>query len=190
MKYRQPLGVTDPNAPHVNGDIALGQRGSRPDARAWNAVQLEIQNAIDGAGLTPDHDDNTQLLQAMMLLGSAEDIVNQNNTFTKAQRGVQLDVPSAEIITLNFNDANNFSINPINVNFQLANPTNQVAGQSGIITTVMGATAGRLIDWGSHFKFVRGEKPQLTAAAGARDTFAYYVAAAGHIHVNKMQALS
>ena len=34
MKYTQPYGVSDPNAPYVNGDPSIAQKGLNPAGRS------------------------------------------------------------------------------------------------------------------------------------------------------------
>jgi hypothetical protein len=54
MRYQQPYGVSDPNAPYINGDPSIGRRGSIPPAAAFEEPMREIINVITGAGLTPN----------------------------------------------------------------------------------------------------------------------------------------
>jgi hypothetical protein len=75
--------------------------------------------------------------------------------------------------------ANNFS-HTTTENTTLANPSNIVAGQSGIIVITQGATA-RTMAFGSYWKFPSGTAPSLTTTAGAVDVLAYYVDSATRI---------
>lgn len=65
MKYNQPYGITDPLAPYVNGNPALGVQGSIPPAAAIEYPQREILAVIESAGLVPSNSDLTQVLQAL-----------------------------------------------------------------------------------------------------------------------------
>lgn len=65
MKYNQPYGVTDPQAPYVNGNPALGVQGSIPPASSIEYPQREILAVIESAGIVPSNSDLTQLLQAL-----------------------------------------------------------------------------------------------------------------------------
>ena len=67
MKYVQPYGVSDPQAPYVNGDPSIGRKGSIPPAAAFENTQREIVNAITKAGLTPTDTDLGQLWKAMQV---------------------------------------------------------------------------------------------------------------------------
>ncbi len=79
MKYQPPFkpGATpaepgihndDADAPYVNGNAETGVEGSVPPAEGWEHPQREILKVITEAGLTPDHEDLTQLWQALQLL--------------------------------------------------------------------------------------------------------------------------
>lgn len=67
MKYRQPYGVSDPDAPYVDRSTPGATSGSRPPGKAIEHTQREIVNAILSAGLTPDGNDVTQLAKAIDL---------------------------------------------------------------------------------------------------------------------------
>jgi hypothetical protein len=62
MKYNQPYGVSDPNAPYINGDPSVGQPGSIPPAASIEYPQREIVNFITDTNLTaPSNSDLRQL---------------------------------------------------------------------------------------------------------------------------------
>ena len=65
MKKYPPLGETNPDAPYKNADVTTGEKGSHPDAKAFEAMMLEIINAIKKAGYTPE-DRNDQLGDAIL----------------------------------------------------------------------------------------------------------------------------
>jgi hypothetical protein len=65
MKYWQPYGITDPDAPYINGDPSIGRAGSIPPAGAFEQDQREIVNTIIGAAMTPTETDVRQLLVAV-----------------------------------------------------------------------------------------------------------------------------
>lgn len=99
---------------------------------------------------------------------------NQVQSFTKAQRGSVVAITYASTMTPDFATSNNFSI-AMTGNATLANPTNLVAGQSGVITISQDATGSRTLAYGSYFKFASGAAPTLSTSANAVDDFAYYV---------------
>jgi len=67
MKYNQPYGVSDPNAPYINGDPSIGQAGSIPPAASIEYPQREIVNFISDSGLTPDNSDLHQLSKSVQI---------------------------------------------------------------------------------------------------------------------------
>lgn len=95
-------------------------------------------------------------------------------TFTVAQRGAVVALTDGATITPDFAAANNFSVT-LAGNRTLANPTNLVAGQSGVIKVTQDATGGRTLAFGSHWDFAAGTAPTLTTTANAVDILAYYV---------------
>lgn len=82
-------------------------------------------------------------------------------------------------ITPDFAAGRNFTVT-LGGNRALANPSNQVAGQSGVIIIKQDGTGNRTLSWGSAFKFAGGA-PTLSTAANSVDSVAYYVEAAGTI---------
>jgi hypothetical protein len=95
-------------------------------------------------------------------------------SFTAAQRGSVSALTDGATITPNFAVANNFSVT-LGGNRTLANPTNLVAGQSGVIKLTQDGTGGRTLAFGSYWDFAAGTAPTLTTAANAVDILAYYV---------------
>lgn len=79
-------------------------------------------------------------------------------------------------ITLDFSTANNFSFTlNANATNTLANPTNLVAGQSGIIYISQDATGSRLLSFGSSWKFPGGSTPVISSTANVTDAIIYTV---------------
>lgn len=105
------------------------------------------------------------------------------NTWTAGQRGAVTALAAGATVTPDFAASNNFSLTA-NQNFTLANPTNLVAGQSGIIAITQDATGSRVISWGSYFKAAGGTKPVLTTTASAVDYISYYVESATRVFVS------
>jgi hypothetical protein len=81
MQYHAPYGVTDTNAPYINGDPSVGRAGSIPPAESIEYPQREIVNLIADAGLAaPDDSDLHQLSRSVqsMLLISDDDAGTAN----------------------------------------------------------------------------------------------------------------
>jgi len=106
-------------------------------------------------------------------------------TFSVAQRGAVVALTDGATITPDFAAGNNYSIT-LGGNRTLANPTNIVAGQSGVITVTQDGTGGRTLAFGSYFKFAAGAAPTLTTTAAAVDDLAYYVESATRIVVKAL----
>jgi hypothetical protein len=94
-------------------------------------------------------------------------------SFSVAQRGTVSALTDGSTITPDFAAANNFSVT-LGGNRTLANPTNLVAGQSGVIVITQDGTGSRTLAYGSYFKFANGTAPSLTTTASAVDVLAYY----------------
>lgn len=95
-------------------------------------------------------------------------------TFTAAQRGGITTLTDGATITPDFAVANNFQVT-LGGNRTLANPTNLVAGQSGVIRVVQDGTGSRTLAYGSNWKFSNGTAPSLTTTAAAVDVLVYFV---------------
>lgn len=96
-------------------------------------------------------------------------------SFTAAQRGTSVTLTSGATVTPDFADGNNFDLT-LGVNATLANPTNQTAGQSGVIVITNGAYT---LAFGSYWKFPGGTAPTITQSAVS--VIAYYVESATRI---------
>jgi len=101
-------------------------------------------------------------------------VLDVTQSFSKAQRGTPSPLTDGATITPDFAAANNFSVT-LGGNRTLANPTNLVAGQSGVIVITQDGTGSRTLAYGSYFKFSAGSAPSLTTTASAVDVLAYYV---------------
>jgi len=77
-------------------------------------------------------------------------------------------------ITLDMSAGNNYAVT-LTGNATLANPTNMVAGQSGVIKITQDATGSRTLAYGSYWDFAGGTAPTLTTTANAVDILVYYV---------------
>jgi len=113
-----------------------------------------------------------------------------NNTFVKAQRG---SITALGSVSSDFRPdfaLNNFFSVTLGGSVTIANPTNQVAGQSGAITVTQDGTGSRTLSFGSDFDFAGGTAPTLTAAASSIDVLSYYVVSANNIVVDSILNVS
>ena len=102
------------------------------------------------------------------------------NTFTGAQVGSITALTDGATITPDFSANNSFSVT-LGGNRTLANPTNIVAGQSGVFIITQDGTGSRTLAYGSYFKFPGGTAPTLTTTAAAVDLIAYFVGSSTQI---------
>jgi hypothetical protein len=77
-------------------------------------------------------------------------------------------------LTLDMSAGNNYAVT-LTGNATLANPTNLVAGQSGVIKLTQDGTGSRTLAYGSNWDFPAGAAPTLTTTANAVDILVYYV---------------
>jgi len=113
--------------------------------------------------------------------------LNVAQAWSKAQRGTSIALADAANIALDLSLGNNFSVT-LAGNRTLDNPTNTVAGQSGVIVVTQDATGGRTLAYGTNYKFAGGTAPTLSTAAGAIDTLFYYVKSPTEILVSSALA--
>ena len=109
-------------------------------------------------------------------------------SFSKAQRGTVIAHGSLIANTAfrqDFSLGNMFSMT-LAGSITINNPTNQVAGQSGVITITNGGS--HTVSWGADWDFAGGTAPVITASA--TDVLSYYVTSANNITVAAVQAVS
>ena len=83
--------------------------------------------------------------------------------------------------TLDFSLADHHIVSLVG-NATLANPSTEVAGQSGSIFVEQDGTGSRTLAYGNNFKWVGGTAPTLSTAANAVDRIDYIVRATDSIH--------
>jgi hypothetical protein len=100
------------------------------------------------------------------------------NTWTKGQRGAFVALTSSSAsIAVDLNLSNNF-YHETTEDTELPIPTNAVAGQSGIIEFIQGATP-RSLTFATFWKFPGSVVPTLTQTTGYRDVLSYTINYAG-----------
>jgi hypothetical protein len=65
MKYVQPYGITDPDAPYINGDPSQAKMGSIPPAEAFEHPMRELVHIITDSSLVPDPADLEQVAKGI-----------------------------------------------------------------------------------------------------------------------------
>ena len=135
-------------------------------------VQAEVGQSIQA------HDADTAKTDAVQL-------------FTKAQRGAPVALTDASSVAVNLSLGNNFTLlctSSVGNTRQLANPTNAVAGQSGLITVTQASGGGNALTFASNYKFAggSGQAPSMTTGTGnAVDVLPYTVKSATEIIIGK-----
>jgi hypothetical protein len=81
VKYQPPHGISDPNAPYINGNPALGQQGSIPPAAVFEQPQREIVGVVEKSGFVTSDIDLLQLAKGIrsQRLNYAVDTGTANN---------------------------------------------------------------------------------------------------------------
>lgn len=65
MRYIQPYGMVDPDAPYINGDPSIARQGSIPPAEAFEHPMRELVSIIDYNMLTPTDADLEQVFKSV-----------------------------------------------------------------------------------------------------------------------------
>lgn len=139
-----------------------------PSDGSVTADKMAAGAAAANLGFTPADD------SLVMHLAGAE-------TATGAKRGAVSALGNQSgTVTLDLATSNNFSMT-LTGSSTLANPSNQVAGQGGVITITQDGTGSRTLAYGGYWKFPGGTAPTLTTTAGAVDVLAYQVESATRI---------
>ena len=122
------------------------------------------------------------------LAGANTVFTHRNSTFSVAQRGAVTDHGSLIANTTFRQDlatSNMFKMT-LAGNITVNNPTNQVAGQAGVIEVVNGGSY--TVSWGTDWDFAAGTAPTITASG--TDVLSYYVTSANNIVVDAIQNIS
>ena len=100
--------------------------------------------------------------------------LNVTQSFTKAQRGTPVALTDAATVATDLSLGNHYTLT-LGGNRTLGAPTNQTAGQSGVIVITQDGTGSRTLAYNSVWKFPSGTAPTLTTTANAVDVLCYYV---------------
>ena len=119
---------------------------------------------------------NTIRLEQIVAEVNLKAAMNENNTFTKAQRGGETALTYSTAVEINFDLNNRFSLILTADAATMSLPTNITAGQGGIIYIIQDPTGGWDLaqeDWNTVYKFL--EDYTLDETASATNVFAYEV---------------
>ena len=148
----------------INGD--LGSLSSTKLDSSTAASTYQTQAGMSSYLTTTAAGSTYQPLSGMTsyaALGTAQ-------SFTKAQRGTPVALTDAATVAVDLSLSNHFTLT-LGGNRTLGAPTNQTAGQSGVIVITNGGA--NTLAFASVWKFPGGTAPTVTASAV--DVLAYYV---------------
>jgi hypothetical protein len=152
----------------ISGLTAKGSAMSTTDQAEIN--DSGVSKSVTGANIV-------SLIKADSVIVESD----QNNTFSKSQRGSITALSDGSTITPNFADNNHFSVT-LGGNRTLANPTNIVAGQSGSIFVTQDGTGSRTLSYSGYWDFPAATAPTLSTTAAAVDRIDYVVRTTTSIH--------
>lgn len=183
---RTPLRVARGTYSNLNSSVADIQEGEVCYATDQNKLYVKEGSAlvstqaadVDLSGYAQDSDIGSTI-QAFDADTAKTDAAQ---TFTAAQRGQVTTLTSAASITIDFAVSNNFILTTGHAAILFANPTTEVAGQSGSIFIVQGSTTCAAPTWGNQWYFAGGTAPALTGTTGKCARVDYIVQEAGKIH--------
>ena len=145
---------------------------------ARSGDKITFTNTVSDTNTTYTAGDGLTLSSTEFTLNLAKD-----QTWTGSQRGAISALTSAATITIDFGTSNNFSLTTGHAAIAFANPTTEVAGQSGSIFITQGSTGCTAPTWGDQWFFAGGTAPTLTSGQNKIDRIDYIVQEAGKIHV-------
>lgn len=149
-------------------------------AKADSAVQ---PSGITNVVRTPDIGASVQAYDA------ATAKINVTQAWSKSQRGAPVTLTDAATVAVDLAIGNNFELT-LGGNRTLGNPTNAVAGQSGIIVVNQDGTGNRTLAFGTNYKFGGGLAPTMSTPASAQDALCYYVISSTRIWVSLVRGIA
>ena len=169
--------VVSQSAAAQSANLFLGKGGNSKVFSVDESGNLKIGSNLDSASttsITLATNGSASFAGSMTVTGTGQ--------YTGAQRGGVSTLTSAATITINFNDSNHFTLTTGHAAIQFANPTTEVAGQTGSIFIVQGSTTCAAPTWGNQWFFAGGTAPALTGTTGKVARIDYIVQEAGKIH--------
>jgi len=164
----------------ANGNVSLGTVVSG----TWQGTAVGLVYGGTGAATASGARSNLGLVIGTDVQAFDADTAKTDvaQSFTAAQRGTVSALGSVSgTVTIGLATANNFSATlPAGGTVTLANPSNQTAGQSGVITITQNGTTAALLVYGGNWKFQSGA-PAVSTTLSSVNVIAYYVESASRI---------
>jgi hypothetical protein len=204
---RTPIRVARGTYSNLNSSIADIQEGEICYATDQDKLYVKESNSLvevtgaplasptfTGTPAAPTASAGTNTTQiATTAYVQAEPFAKTNvaQSFTKGQRGTPVALTDAASVAVDLSLGNNFTLlctSGVGATRALANPTNAVAGQSGLITVTQASGGGNALTFSSNYKFAggSGSAPSLTTGTGnAVDVLPYSVKSATEIIIGK-----
>ena len=209
---RTPIRVARGTYSNLNSSIADIQEGEICYATDQNRCYVKEGNAL--VSVTPDTStlaalasptftgtpaaptaaagtNTTQIATTAYVQAEPFAKTNVAQSFTKGQRGTPVALIDASSVAVDLSLGNNFTLlctSSVGSTRALANPTNAVAGQTGLITVTQASGGGNALTFSSNYKFAggSGQAPSLTTGTGsAVDVLPYTVKSATEIIIGK-----
>lgn len=181
--------ATDQNRCYVKEGSALVS--TQVDTSTLAALASPTFTGTPAAPTASAGTNTTQIATTAYVQGEPFAKTNVAQSFTKGQRGTPVALTDAASVAVDLSLGNNFTLlctSGVGATRALANPTNAVAGQSGLITITQASGGGNALTFSSNYKFAggSGQAPSLTTATGsAVDVLPYSVKSATEIIIGK-----
>ena len=180
--------ATDQNRCYVKGGFF--SCSVTPDTSTLAALASPTFTGTPAAPTAAQGTNTTQLATTAYVQGESFAKTNVAQSFTKGQRGTPVALTDASSVAVDLSLGNNFTLlctSSVGATRALANPTNAVAGQTGLITVTQASGGSNALTFSSNYKFAggSGSAPSLTTTGNAVDVLPYSVKSATEIVIGK-----
>jgi len=131
-------------------------------------------NASSGLLVASTHQATSIIADSTLRVGSASTTSMDLYVVGNSASGVHNLGSKSSSFAIDMSTGNNYNFT-IAGNITLNNPTNTQPGQSGVIMITQDGTGSRTLAYQSHWNFVDGTPPIITAGAGTTSVLAYHV---------------
>tara|TARA_R110000868_G_scaffold31576_1_gene115597 strand:- start:329 stop:1162 length:834 start_codon:yes stop_codon:yes gene_type:complete len=167
-----------------NGTATTSGLNAFNNSDAANAAKAILDISTSALRISADKTGTGSYLPVLFYTSATERLnIGINGTVTVKKRSVgeaSALTSSAASIAVDASASNNFT-HTFTENTTLANPSNLVAGQSGVIVFTQHASSPKTLAFASYWDFPGGTVPTITASNSAVDVLAYYVNSATSI---------